>query len=852
MGDNDNIKIVIQKWFNNSADWQKDLFVNLWKGKDYESSKNRALRLLLKEHSLDNTTFVPEKTMPVNLVLDKESNSQTLLKMVGEVHGVAALTPTKPLEFTDGLNVIYGENGCGKSSYVRILKKAENPKNPTKIYNNVFKETSEPITATLKFNTDGEDHIVHWTPNSQQQCAIRIYDTQVAQQFVEYSNEIVYEPLLLHIFSVMAQIYEELKSDIYDRIAATKSMFCQIPTQISDSPIILRYVNSKKVDELQAIKEDNQFDESLQKELEQINSNFSEANPQKTITVLNTQRRILDDYKREIVRISKYLDDSNIAKFIHSRNLEIEAKKKLDDFIVAQRQVSRLPGFGMDLWKQMWESSLAYKESIKASDDICILCQQNLSEEAKERQKDFNKFYSSTIQEEYIKAHKNFNTEVDLLSKELEENLNLNDIEDKLVVNSFEKEVTNEILSIYKKLFQRAIWLYDYENKSSSQPPLIPAVSCVESFFQKALQEIESRLKSLTSFIENTNEHENRRKQIESIKWIFEHKSDIDTRINVVNYEGCLSCLKSNSLTKTKNTLSEKMITDVYISKFNSELSYLNPSHSIKVELVSDGKKGKTSHHISIKNSKKNKVNEILSEGEYRVVSLAAFLADLNSWNRTQAFIFDDPITSLDHIYEDKVATRLANLSTERQVVVFTHRLAFAESLSIHLSELKSSNNSAKINYIELRRNPLGEPMLGGEYNKHNFKRYLNTVLNDDIPKLKKLFGNGEYDLYEDKLTAACSKLRTVIERGLETELLSGLVTRYNRNICSQKVRYLNAIEESDVDFFDKMMSKYSCFEHSQPTEKTIPLPDLADFEKDIKSLLDWNDSFSKKKKKYN
>ena len=47
MGDNDNIKIVIQKWFNNSADWQKDLFVNLWKGKDYESSKNRALRLLL-------------------------------------------------------------------------------------------------------------------------------------------------------------------------------------------------------------------------------------------------------------------------------------------------------------------------------------------------------------------------------------------------------------------------------------------------------------------------------------------------------------------------------------------------------------------------------------------------------------------------------------------------------------------------------------------------------------------------------------------------------------------------------------------------------------------------------------
>ena len=132
-----------------------------------------------------------------------------------------------------------------------------------------------------------------------------------------------------------------------------------------------------------------------------------------------------------------------------------------------------------------------------------------------------------------------------------------------------------------------------------------------------------------------------------------------------------------------KNALSEKMITEVYVKRFENELNSLNPSRSIKVELLSDGKKGRTSHRISIKGAfDKKKTEEVLSEGEYRVVSIAAFLADLSSINKTQAFIFDDPINSLDHNYEDNVAKQLVKLSFERQVIVFTHRLAFAETLT--------------------------------------------------------------------------------------------------------------------------------------------------------------------------
>src|SRR6202008_1409324 len=74
-------------------------------------------------------------------------------------------------------------------------------------------------------------------------------------------------------------------------------------------------------------------------------------------------------------------------------------------------------------------------------------------------------------------------------------------------------------------------------------------------------------------------------------------------------------------------------------------------------------------------------VTDVLSEGEGRALSLAAFLTELSTAPSCSAIIFDDPVSSLDHIWRERIAHRLVEESKIRQVIVFTHDLVFLRSL---------------------------------------------------------------------------------------------------------------------------------------------------------------------------
>lgn len=518
------------------------------------------------------------------------------------------------------------------------------------------------------------------------------------------------------------------------------------------------------------------------------------------------------------------------------------------------KEVSVINKTGSDNWKKMWAAAVkfAQESTLESSNTIiadgkCILCQQDISDSADKRIAEFYKYMTSTAIKESEKAHSTFEATVEKL-KNIYSSINIEQIESVLRSSGVEDDNVLQIISQYKTVKSRCKWLLEYTDDTRTTIPEPTEIKVLQEAKDKILTDYTARIKSLQDIITNRDKQILKVYNLLAIKWINENKL---IRKKDIQIKSAISSCKTNALTTVKKELTQILITNTYISRFEDEMRAMDCNHKIKVELVSKAEKGRAYHQVALRGAvQKKKTGDILSEGEFRVVSLAAFLADLSSWNKILPFIFDDPITSLDHKYEEVVAKRLVKLSHERQVIVFTHRLAFAQLLfscnesynSAHFNE--EGYEAIKVNQVELRRLPLGEPQEPSYHGAKQMKEALKCLKNSEILLLKRQFKNQEYESYNDGIKALCSKLRIIVEHGIETDLLQSIVTRFGYSVGSLKVRLLYNIKENDIAVFEQMMTKYSAYEHSQSLERPVDLPELSDIEADIESLLSWCKDF--------
>jgi hypothetical protein len=327
-------------------------------------------------------------------------------------------------------------------------------------------------------------------------------------------------------------------------------------------------------------------------------------------------------------------------------------------------------------------------------------------------------------------------------------------------------------------------------------------------------------------------------------KWVSQQAEAITSEIarlkETESYDRWILKTRTTGISRKAGELSEKLVTDAYVGRFNTELAKLGGSR-VQVVLVKTGtKQGEVRHSIQLKDTsvKGAKVLDILSEGESRIVSLAAFLADVTGRRSTSPFIFDDPISSLDQVFEERVIARLIELSKERQVVVFTHRLSF---LGI-MSDIAGAN----LHEVQIRREPWGtgepcEVSLAGK----NPEKALRKIQNERLAIARRVYESEGSHSYYVHSKAICSDLRILVERIVETILLADVVKRHRRAVHTQgKVSELAKITQADSALIDKMMTKYSCFEHSQSSESPVELLDPDELDRDIVEILDWIKEF--------
>lgn len=148
---------------------------------------------------------------------------------------------------------------------------------------------------------------------------------------------------------------------------------------------------------------------------------------------------------------------------------------------------------------------------------------------------------------------------------------------------------------------------------------------------------------------------------------------------------------------------------------------------------------------------------------------------------------------------------------------------------------------------IESFNGSAGNPAHQQTWNS-NTKKANNILLNRlrDASKMGQQSGS---EVYRQLAQGICSDFRKLLEKSVEEDLLNSIVRRHRRSITTDnKIYSLALIEKDDCMFIEQLMTKYSCFEHSQSTEIPIRIPEEVELRSDIESLNLWRDALNAKR----
>jgi len=767
------------------------------------------------------------------------------------------LAPKKPLEFGKGnLTVIYGSNGSGKSGYVRLLKHVCGARETGTLYCNVFKPGSIVQKACISFEQDGipKTHIWPEQGISDELNCVDIFDNSLDKVFVSFEDEVSYEPQILSFFSSLIFTCEKVASALDLETNRHQSKMPNIPADKKETPEGIWYENNiNERTTPQDIDENCVFRSIDETEMQTLQQRLAEQSPAEKAKQLRNQKQHIDTLVEDAKKYLEQLSDENYRRIIAAKKKSILKKASADTAAEKMFSGSELEGIGSDVWKELWEAARKYSVSAAYTEaeypnvsdgSRCVLCHQPLTQETKDRLISFENFVKGELQKAATDAAREYE-----IAYQTIEALPTSDMLKTLIdaAGIQKEEFASQVMEFFAQLKARKDQLSGIDSEEAI-PDQVPPTKWIEqaNIRSKNLSELAAEYDEDANS-DNREEIKEKLNSLQARKWLCEHRSAIDeevTRLKLLDQiQRAKKLADTTALSKKKGELSEALITDAFVKRFNEELKVLGASQ-VKVEFVkSKVLKGSVLHKIQLRGASQNRLVDVLSEGENRIVSIAAFLADVTGKSNQAPFVFDDPISSLDQRYEEAVIQRLIKLSQDKQVIVFTHRLSLLGTVR-HFAEKKS----IKLDVVSVRSADwgTGEPA-PIPLSQSDIKTALNTLMNQQYQDAKKASKNGEFEHAEILLKSICSDFRTLVERSIENDLLCGVVQRFQRPIHTIKLKNLAKLKPDDCNLLDSLMTKYSRFEHSQPTESPVELPKLDELLEDMTSLKIWREEYAER-----
>lgn len=855
-----NVLQEIQTWSADRPTWQRDALRRLVMTGELTAEDIDALTAICKgEHGL--TEKPATQPLAKEHVPERGGAAQAVsLDSIFHHKGVNALAENQTLKFASDLTIVYGDNGAGKTGYIRILKQACRARGQETILGNVVMTGVAPPTpaVAIKYKVGTDAAAREWTGGDADEFVSRvsIFDTQCAAVYLNERTDVAFLPFGLDLFDKLVRACKAVRAKLEaEQRALNTNALVPVTAQIPQGTAAAKLAGSitlfTKPEDVQAVTrlkaEEQERLAFLEKSLQDLQAN----DPQKLIAQLTLRANRVRALANHLRGVETALADAEVTTVFDTRKegrRKSEEAKRLREATFPQ---GLLAGTGGEQWKAMWEAARLFSEQqayqgqgfpVTDGGAECVLCQQDLDHAAAHRLKHFEEFVVSTtekelrqIRDEFARrrnAFANLKTSTDAVEETLKE-LRL------------EHEVKAEAISAaiaQNEKRRAAIVAALAENNDLGDD--FQALESSSAQAQSIGDEIDARLKSLREAggadakKKMTDEAQELRARVLLGKHEKTLLDEIENKKKIAAYAQCLDETKPNAITQKSSAVTKAVVSEGLKKSFKDELKALEFNH-VEVELKEQGgAEGVFYHKLVLTRNPTIDVPKVVSEGEQRCISIAAFFAELSTADDPSGIVFDDPVSSLDYQWRSAVARRLVEESKRRQVIVFTHDVVF-------LLALKQFAEQADVQPLDqhVRRQMTGAGVCVGElpWVAMPVKGKLSYLKNQQV-EAEKLSKEGNQDAYEYKAKYLYGLLREAWERAVEEVLLNGLVERYRPSVQTQRLAKLSDISDADCQTVDGAMTKCSRWlpGHDQAAAARAPVPGAAELKQDIEALDAW------------
>jgi ABC-type dipeptide/oligopeptide/nickel transport system ATPase subunit len=816
-------------WSLRLPKWQRGLMRKLCDGPLDEAGRAEVLAALCADPEAPELPPLELTDLPA----DETEYGVVELREIRNLRNVNRLAEDQTLHFHPGLNVVFGENGAGKSGYGRLCRRVCRAAEPGEVLHDVFDpgKADAPQTAEFVLAVNGEERVVEVDLNGETPhllSAMTAFDASCAEFHLTRQNTIEHTPRPLRLLKEMAEAQDQLAEELARQISEGREQLPELPDVGRDRAAteLLARVEAGEIskEEVTAFAQLSKAELEEMRELEAAQAAIGADRSRKLEKEARKKAEAVGRLADELQDAWDRLDEEALAEIADLRVRLTRAAAAVEQVAADAFSDQPQPGTGGDAWRAMWEAARRFVETgggpfpDEGGEATCPLCQQGLDSEAHERMHRFEAFVSGELREqvrqveaaltEHLEGLPDLNQILHLAEvavaaggEELQEaaDIALETLADRMAIATGQSEpALGQALELGP--------LRDYVTEKTAEAEWFAALRDDEERAR-----IKRRLKELHA----------RRAIGEELESVLAHLDGLGT---IAAREDARRALSTQAISHRIRELSKLAITARLKRALAVEIAELDPIAD-RVELSASASKGKPAVQFKLRSEGRERVAKVLSTGEQTALATAFFLAELRVSNERSAIVLDDPVSSLDHQRREHVATRLVEEARQRQVIVLTHDLVFLYYLQekaaelgvdLHGQALRRAYHSVGVVDADLPWNAQS-PMQRLKALRHRLKTELKPLRKGNDPR------------YEREAELWTLDLRKAYERLIEVYVLGGTVERQARHIQVRKLHKVRWSPELAREI-DAAVKELSAGAHQGPLGQqatSVPLTKL-------------------------